>query len=311
MSRNDPSPEKPRGPAPAAGPTAAASHLTLSRPRAPGSRPRGPASPLHYLVASVCVHRRRPRRQDLLPMLPGWPGPRSGRVASPPLEGTPERDNRGCADERRRMADRSSLRRSPQQGTTRRSEPLAKHRGRGALKGPGPDGSPPEGRVTTGASATSACVAIRELSGALGRRLPRGCRGALTSPREAGLWGRGRALPAGAGSPDCGSIRDGRRAGQPGQEVRAGICPAPQARPVAAARSWAPGGARRRGPGLAPPAQPWSRPAGAAARQGAGPAAGRPERLGASGLGRVTSAGAPAAATGAGPPRDRLQSRCA
>lgn len=77
---------------------------------------------------------------------------------------------------------------------------------------------------------------------------------------RAGSFGGGAcALPARAGSPECGSIRDGGQAGQPGQEVRPGTCPALQPRPVAAARHWALGAARRRGPGLAPPAQPWSR----------------------------------------------------
>lgn len=65
-------------------------------------------------------------------------------------------------------------------------------------------------------------------------------------------------------------------------------------------------------PGLEPPAQPWSRPAVPAARPGAGPAAGKAQVSGeACRLGRPTQAGARAAATGASPPRDRLQSRCA
>ena len=97
-----------------------------------------------------------------------------------------------------------------------------------------------------------------------------------------------------------------------GREVRPGTCPALQPRPVAAARHWALGAARRRDPGLEPPAQPWSRPAVPAARPGAGPAAGKAQVSGeACRLGRPTQAGARAAATGASPPRDRLQSRCA
>lgn len=46
----------------------------------------------------------------------------------------------------------------------------------------------------------------------------------------------------------------------PDRKVRSGACPALQARPLAAARHWAPGAARRRGPGRTPPAQPWPRP---------------------------------------------------
>lgn len=97
-------------------------------------------------------------------------------------------------------------------------------------------------------------------------------------------------------------------------QVRSGSCQSLQARRVAAAPHWAPGAARRRGPGPAPPAQPWSGSPGAAARRGVGPAAGEARGGGAGeppDPARVTPAGAPAAATGAGPPRDWPQSRCA
>lgn len=95
------------------------------------------------------------------------------------------------------------------------------------------------------------------------------------------------------------------------RKVRSGSCPSLQARPVAAARHWAPGAARRRGPGPEPPAQPWSRPPALHPGGGRGRLLGRPGGWGASRPGRVTPAGAPAAATGAGPPRDWPQSRCA
>ena len=181
---------------------------------------------------------------------------------------------------------------------------------RGGLKRPGSDGHPPEVGIfaTTRASATLAS----QTAGADWRALEEAVPRPDVTGRAGSFGGGACALPARAGSHECGSIRDGGQAGQPRQEVRPGTCPALQPRPVAAARHWALGAARRRGPGLAPPAQPWSRPAAPAARQGAGPAAGKAQVSGeASRLGRPTQAGARAAATGASPPRDRLQSRCA
>lgn len=145
--------------------------------------------------------------------------------------------------------------------------------------------------------------------GRAGKAAPRAEASDVTTGRV--FRGGARALPARAGSPDCGSIRDGGRAGQPGQEGEIQDLPTPAGSagggcPTLGSRRCE---AERLGPGAARAAL--SRPAGAAARQGAGRLQGRPGWLGRLRPGGVTRAGSPAAATGAEPPRDRPQSRSA
>lgn len=284
------------------------------------SKAQGPGSPAHphcdkqpsYPVlgrpAVICLcprPRQGPRRQA---------GPddsrearlRSWKAAAPPGWAL-ERATGGCAEARRGRGGPprccSALRGKERWGDEGRERGTGERPKRGAAARP--RRPPPGGTHRPDAAAAYSCVPTGAVRSAT--REARRWRRRPDVTTGGGPFGEGRggarALPGRAGSPDCGSIRDRERAGQPDRKVRSGACPALQARPVAAARHWAPGAARRCGPGLAPTRS-----------SGRGRRALQRDR----GRGRLGSLparrhrlGAPAAATGAEPPRDRPQSRFA
>lgn len=157
------------------------------------------------------------------------PRPRSGRTASSALDG----HSTGLPGAGQRH-----------EGETGRSGAERDTRDQAHLKG----------STASRAAAASARVQVGAVWGAPGRRR-RGLR-PLTS-RRGGSFGAGRArfrlepeAPTVAASGTAGGLANRDR------KVRSRTCPPLQARPVAAARRWAPGAARRRGSGLAPPVQP-------------------------------------------------------
>lgn len=181
-----------------------------------------------------------------------------------------------------------------------RSEPRARHRrrGQGALRKPSPARLPPEG---------PAVPLRRRRSQRRGHGLKR------PSVSRGGPFGAGRACFR--LEPEAPTVAASGKAGgraNPDRKVRSGICPALQALLVAVARLWAPAAARRirPGPGAARAALVAAGGRCGAAGGGAG-CRGGPGGWGTSRSGRVTPAGAPSVATGAGLPRDRPKSRCA
>lgn len=210
---------------------------------------------------------------------------------------------RGCAEARRGRGGPprrcGALRGEERWGDESRERDTGK--GRGEVQRPDPGGRHLEGHADQTSPQPPPSSQLEQFAARAWRRAAAG--GALTSPREADLSGRGARASGPSRKPRLWQHPGPRAAGQPDRKVRSGACPTLQARPVAGARHWAPGAARLSGTGLAPPRS-----------SGRGRRALQRDR----GRGRLGSLparrhrlGAPAAATGAGLPRDRPESRFA
>ena len=200
-------------------------------------------------------------------MLPQTPALSRGRAVTPLLGRAQERATGGCAKARRGAGGpplwRGSLRaegrwgdQSPERGTRGKAEE--------PKVGPAQTAAHLDGRSTPRHATGAARVPTGAASGAREKAVPRG-----SDTRDVtggGPFGAGRAcFRAEPEAPTVAASGTASGRANPDRKVRSRACPVLRARPGAAARHWNPGAARRRGPGLTPPAQPWSRPAGAAA----------------------------------------------